>query len=55
MNCLIRVTVYGMEYGIYTQEAYEELRLQMSTGDFHMHETQVVDAVDVNIDDDLYV
>ena len=28
--------------GLYTFEAYNELRLQMSTGDFHTHKINIV-------------
>lgn len=44
MNTVNLVHVEGM--GLYTFDAYCELRLQMSTGDFHTHkhEIQTVDA-----------
>jgi hypothetical protein len=29
-------------FGLYTFEAYSELRLQMSTGDFHMHQHRII-------------
>lgn len=38
---LIRVTIYQDDLGLYTPEAYEELRLQFSTGDFHVHKATV--------------
>lgn len=31
-----------IDQGLYTFEAYRELALQMSTGDFHTHKQQVV-------------
>lgn len=39
---LIKITINGQDQGAYTTEAYEELRLQMSTGDFHVHKPEVV-------------
>lgn len=41
---IIKVT--GNNEGLYTKEAYEALKLQMSTGDFHTHKTEVVPFVD---------
>ena len=39
---LVRVKVEHFDYGVYTNEAYKELRLQMSTGDFHSHKVESV-------------
>lgn len=53
------VEVIGI--GLYTFEAYQELRLQMSTGDFHTHKHSIitVDASleywDVDSDGTLYI
>lgn len=41
---LIKVTENNE--GLYTLEAYQELRLQMSTGDFHTHVAQEIEASD---------
>lgn len=35
--------------GLYTFEAYKELRLQMSTGDFHTHKHSIV-TVDASLE-----
>lgn len=40
MKTINLVEVVGM--GLYTFEAYCELRLQMSTGDFHSHKHEIV-------------
>ena len=51
----IEVTVNGDDYGTYTPEAYTELRLQLSTGDFHTHLATAVyvdnydDVIDLDI------
>lgn len=41
----IKVTGTSQD-GLYTAEAYAELRLQLSTGDFHMHKSSIVDVPD---------
>ena len=33
----MEVFIYDESYGIYTKEAYNELILQMCTGDYHVH------------------
>lgn len=59
MNTICLVNVIGM--GLYSWEAYCELRLQMSTGDFHSHkhEIQTCDASvaynDIDDDGEFYV
>ncbi len=42
LNTINLVEVIGE--GLFTFEAYCELRLQMSTGDFHVHEHCIVTA-----------
>lgn len=42
MNAITLVEVEGM--GLYTFEAYKELRLQMSTGDFHTHKHTILEV-----------
>ena len=43
MKTVIRVISDNIE-GYMTFEAYKELRLQMSTGDFHTHTHEVVEV-----------
>lgn len=45
---LIKVT--GNNEGLYTPEAYKELTLQMSTGDWHTHQHEAVDVTDAEIE-----
>lgn len=47
LNTVTLVEVKGQ--GLYTFEAYKELRLQMSTGDFHAHTHSVV-TVDASLE-----
>lgn len=47
LNSITLVEVDGRE--LYTFEAYCELRLQMSTGDFHSHHHQIV-TVDASLE-----
>ncbi len=42
MNAILLIDV--KEQGLFTFEAYSELRLQMSTGDFHTHKTKFVNC-----------
>lgn len=58
MNSINLVHVTGM--GLYTFDAYCELRLQMSTGDFHTHQhcIQTCDAsieyIDIDLDGEFF-
>jgi hypothetical protein len=47
LNTVTLVEVTGM--GLYTFDAYCELRLQMSTGDFHTHSYSIV-TVDASLE-----
>ena len=38
INLVVKVNSDNFENTLMTLEAYKELRLQMSTGDFHTHE-----------------
>lgn len=42
INTIVLVEV--KDQGLYTFEAYKELRLQMSTGDFHSHKHEIVNC-----------
>ena len=39
---VIRLNSDNYENALVTKEAYEEIRLQMSTGDFHTHKIETV-------------
>jgi hypothetical protein len=36
---VVRVEVGSEDWGLFTEEAYKEFRLTLSTGDYHMHRT----------------
>lgn len=46
------IRVFKNNEGVYTHEAYTELRLTMSTGDFHTHKTE---EIEINPDTDEYI
>jgi len=46
----IVVKVTENNEGLYTLEAYEELTLQMSTGDYHTHKYELVQLKDTDTD-----
>lgn len=46
---LVKVTMNGESF-LYTPEAYNELRLQLSTGDFHTHQNEIVYLKEVDFE-----
>jgi hypothetical protein len=46
-HLLVRVTSDNFNEQLFTIDAYAELRLQMSTGDFHTHTHELVNRADL--------
>ena len=49
------IKVIGNNEGLYTEKAYQELRLQMSTGDFHTHKTEEVNVTGDDYDQVIHI
>jgi hypothetical protein len=47
-NTVIKVYSDNYDGQLMTFDAYKELRLQMSTGDFHTHKTEIVETDDTD-------